>query len=184
MVLDDALPIALVGLSGAGKSTVAPLIAARLGISAIDLDAAVEEAGGASVAALFVAEGEAAFRDREEKALERALQRGPCVIACGGGLVLRARARAALRARCRTVWLEVPPVMAAERTNSGGGDRPLLAGGEAGARLAELLEARAGFYAEVAAVRVATAGRSPAEVAACVCRALGVDEEHRGRPCA
>lgn len=87
MVLDDALPIALVGLSGAGKSTVAPLIAARLGISAIDLDAAVEEAGGASVAALFVAEGEAAFRDREEKALERALQRGPCVIACGGGLV-------------------------------------------------------------------------------------------------
>jgi shikimate kinase len=165
-------PIALVGLMGAGKSVVARIIGERLGVAAADLDAMLEAEQGCSVAELFAREGEPAFRRRETRLLEQALAAGAQVIACGGGIVLSLAARELLRERCRTAWLEVAPAEAARRLQGSLGTRPLLTGGEPLARLEAMLGERAARYAEVAEFRIATDGRSPAEVAEELLRAL------------
>ena len=165
-------PIALVGLMGAGKSVVARIIGERLGLAAADLDAMLEAEQGCSIAELFAREGEPAFRRRETRLLEQALAAGAQVIACGGGIVLSAAALELLRQRCRTVWLVVTPPEAARRLKGSLGSRPLLAGGEPRARLEAMLVERAARYAEVAELRLPTDGRSPAEVADELLRAL------------
>jgi len=167
-----ARPIALVGLMGAGKSAVAAALGERLGAAVADLDAMAEAESGVPVAELFRREGEAAFRRLETGLLERALGSGAGVIACGGGLVTAPATRAALRARCRVVWLEVTPATAARRVAASAHLRPLLAGAEPAARLAELLEARRPAYGEAAHLRVATEGLTPDQVAAEVLRRL------------
>jgi shikimate kinase len=162
-------PIALIGLMGAGKSAVGSLLGERLGGSMADLDAMVEAAEGCSVAGIFARSGEAYFRRREGELLTEVLRTGVRVVACGGGIVLDPAHRAALRAHCRVVWLEVSPAEAARRVGAGGvpgAVRPLLAGHPPQERLAELLAARAPLYAEVAHLRVETDGLSPGEVVA------------------
>jgi len=165
-----ARPVALVGLSGAGKTTLAPRLAARLGGAAADLDARIEAAAGVTIVALFARDGEPAMRRLELAELERAVGDGSAVIACGAGIVETAEGRALLAARCRVVWLEVEPVEALGRLGAAA-DRPMLAG-DPRARLEALLARRAARYAEVATVRVATSGRSPDAVADAVVRAL------------
>lgn len=161
-------PIALIGLMGAGKSAVARLLGERLGASMADLDAMVEAAEGCTVAEIFARAGEAHFRRREGELLGQVLRTGVRVIACGGGIVLDPANRSALRAQCRVVWLEVSAAEAARRLSASGvpgAVRPLIAGQDPQQRLGELLAARAPLYEEVAHLRVATDGRSPAEVA-------------------
>jgi shikimate kinase len=157
-------PIALVGLMGAGKSTVARLLGERLHARVMDLDAQLEAAEGCSVWEMFERHGEAAFRRREAEILEQALASGAQVLACGGGVVLDPVQRERLKQRCRTVWLEVSPEEAARRVGGNGRIRPLLASGRAEDRLATLLRERAAHYLEVALLRVVTDGLSPAEV--------------------
>jgi shikimate kinase len=175
----DERPIALVGLMGAGKSAVARALGERLGGAVADLDAMVEAERGCSIAELFEHEGEPAFRRLEGRILEQALAVGADVIACGGGVVLDPAHRDALAARCRVVWLEVSPAVAALRLASTGGARPLLAGAVAGGtadllgRLEELLAARRPLYERVAQARVSVEGRSVDEVADEVLRVLG-----------
>lgn len=158
-------PIALVGIMGSGKSAVARELGERLGTSVADLDALIESEEGRPIARLFEREGEPWFRRREGVALKQALGAGARVIACGGGIVLAPEHRRMLRERCWTVWLEVAPGEAAARLAGGSGARPLLVGAEPATRLAELLEARAPLYAEVASLRVDTAGRAPGAIA-------------------
>src|SRR5437899_1186153 len=101
--------IALVGLPGSGKSTVAPLVARRLGWQAVDLDVMVEGAGGRAPGAIIAEDGEPAFRDAEAGALEDVLRRAePLVIACGGGLVTDPRSRDMVNRECATAWLDAP----------------------------------------------------------------------------
>jgi len=157
---------------GAGKSAVARLLGERMGTLVADLDAMVEAEEGASVAELFERAGEPYFRRRESELLARALSAGARVIACGGGVVLDPASRELLRTRCHVVWLEVSPAEAARRVGEGAPGRPLLRGGAPAARLAAVLAARALLYAEVAATRIATDGRSAAQVAAQVLEAL------------
>ncbi len=168
-------PIALVGLMGAGKSAVARELGERLGASVADLDAMIESQEGAPIAELFERSGEAWFRRRESELLTQLLQAGVQVLATGGGAVLDADRRARLHERCFVVWLEVSPAVALARVSAAGGDpartRPMLAGGEPLPRLTQLLEARAALYAEVAHARVATDGRTVAQVADEVLRA-------------
>lgn len=171
----DARPIALVGLMGSGKTAVARLLAARGALRVVDLDARLEQEEGATVAELFDRHGEAWFRARERALLERVLEAGVDVLACGGGVVLDPDSRRRLHERCRVVWLEVSPGEAARRVGEAAGTRPLLAGALPEARLADLLEARRALYREVADASVATDGRTPAEVAEAVRRALGGD---------
>jgi shikimate kinase / 3-dehydroquinate synthase len=120
--------IALVGLPGSGKSTIAPMVAERLGWMAVDLDDDVASSAGRSTAAIIAADGERHFRDLELAALENALRRpGPLVIACGGGLITQPAARRLLTELCTVVWLEAPDDVLVRRVGDGA-DRPMLGG--------------------------------------------------------
>lgn len=161
---NERRPLALVGLSGAGKSTVARALAARLGLPLIDTDALVSAAAAAPVARIFAERGEAAFRDLEAAALAEALAGRAAVVATGGGAVLRAANRTLLRANAFVVWLDAPDAELLARLRAHDEERPLLAE-HAEARLAALRAARAPLYAEVAHLRVDTAGRAADGVA-------------------
>ena len=97
--------IFLVGPRGSGKTTVARLLAARLGWDWVDADARLEELSGRSVRDIFMSEGETAFRDRESAVLAELCGSTRHVVATGGGVVLRPENRARLRAAGQVVWL-------------------------------------------------------------------------------
>lgn len=178
-MVEEALPpIALIGLMGAGKSTVARILGERLAGSVADLDSMIEAEEGHSISALFAREGEAWFRRREAELLEQVLAGSVRVLACGGGIVLDAGSRERLRRSCRVVWLEASAEAAAERLAHEWRERPLLVPGPARERLSELLEARRELYGATAHVRVETAGRDPEAVAGAVLAALA--EWHAG----
>ena len=149
---------------GAGKSTVGPLVAGRLGLPFIDLDQRVGAEAGRTISGIFAAEGEDGFR-RRKRAEVTATAGEEAVVACGGGVVLAAENVARLRESGLVVWLDAPAPVLEERVGAGEG-RPLLAGGEAGGALGRIREARAAGYAAAAHHRVETTGRTPEEVAA------------------
>lgn len=165
-------PVALIGLMGAGKSTVARRLGERWAVAVADLDAILAAEEGRSIAELFEREGEPWFRRRERELLERTLRAGARVLACGGGVVVEPASRALLQSSCRVVWLEVSPEVAAERVGGSEGERPLLAGGAPTTRLGALLAERAPLYAGTAELRIATDGRTPDQVADAVADAL------------
>lgn len=159
--------VVLCGLSGAGKSTVGPLVARRLRRPFVDVDRAVEADAGASVRELFARDGERAFRARERAAVERALAGTvPAVIALGGG-ALEDDATLTATLRHTLVFLDAPPAALVPRV--AGNDRPLLAG-DPMARLAALAQARAPRYRRAHVVVDAT--RPPAAVAGAICARL------------
>lgn len=159
--------IALVGLPGAGKSTVAPLLARRLGFESVDLDREIERLAGASVPAILDAQGEERFRDLESLALAEALDGArPRVVACGGGILGRARNRQLLKERARVVWLKVDPGTAAARLRAlGTPERPLLRGAPLEERLGDLLASRGSGYAQAADGSVEAGAGGPEEIA-------------------
>ncbi len=170
-MIDPFRPLALIGLSGAGKSAVARALGERLGGRVRDLDAEIAARHGAPVTTLFAREGEAWFRVQERETLAAALA-DAAVIACGGGIVEDDGARALLAARCRVVWLQVAPAEALRRLAPELDSRPLLAGEAPEQRLEAMLARRGPAYAALAHVRVATDGRTPDAVATTVLAAL------------
>jgi shikimate kinase len=172
MPTDPARPIALIGLMGAGKTTVARALGERLGVSVADLDAMLVAEAGRSIPALFEEQGEPRFRRRERLMLERALAAGVRVLACGGGIVTDAGSRALLAERCTVVWLVVSPAVAAERIRDEVAHRPLAAGADLAVRLAALERERAGWYAGLATRRVDTDQRTGTQVVDAVLAAL------------
>ncbi len=169
-------PILLCGLPGSGKSALGTRLAARLGRPFFDLDDLIAEEAGRSIAELFAREGEAAFRDREGRALKAAIERGPAVIALGGGTLCRPDNLHLARARGTLVWLWADPAVIVERLEGDEravpGRRPLLAGESIAARVRQLLDERWAFY-EQSHVRVDTTTLSPEEGAERVERAIG-----------
>lgn len=156
--------IALVGLSGVGKSTVGVALAQRLGWPLADTDALIVATAGRSVAAIFAEAGEAAFREYEAAALAAALAGPACVLATGGGIVLRPANRDLLRTQAIVVWLDAPDTVILARLAAHAERRPLLEADPAG-RLTALRHARAALYAEVARFTIDTSTQSPDAVA-------------------
>jgi len=173
MRYDPARPIALIGLMGAGKTTVARVLGERLAVSVADLDAMLVADAGRSIPSLFEQEGEPAFRRREHLMLKRALAAGVRVLACGGGIVTDPGSRALLAEHCAVVWLAVSPAVAAERIRDEVSNRPLAAGADLAARLAGLERERGSLYADAAVLRIDTDGLSSEQVADQVLAALG-----------
>jgi len=163
-VYSQGRTIALVGLMGAGKSSTGRALADRLGQPFVDADREIEIEAGMSVSRIFESEGEASFRSREARIIDRITRYPePCVLATGGGAVVAEAVRDMLRDRCLTVWLYASPATAAARATGGG--RPLLAGGDPLGRMSALEAERRGAYASCAELLVSTEGRSAPEVA-------------------
>ena len=163
--------IFLIGFMGAGKTTVAGLLSARLGRPEVDLDAVIEARAGTSVRDIFETEGEPAFRIAESAALESLSQAEPSVVACGGGVVLRDENRATLKRLGTVVYLKVSPGETLARVGADD-TRPLLAGGGGVLAATRLLDARESLYEVVADVTVDTVGKTPEAVADEVASAL------------
>ncbi|HSA51926.1 MAG TPA: shikimate kinase [Yinghuangia sp.] len=154
--------VVLVGPPGAGKTTVGLLLAARFGTAFRDTDADVEEAAGKPIPDIFVDHGEAHFRELEHRAVAAALAAHEGVLALGGGAVLDAETRKLLVGH-PVAFLDVELSDAVRRVGLDA-PRPLLVGNPR-ARWRELMEQRRPLYEEVATVVVATAGRTPEQVA-------------------
>lgn len=160
--------IALVGMPGAGKTTVGRLLADRLSLPFADSDAEVECAAGATIAQIFDRDGEAAFRALERATIERLLRDPPLVLATGGGAMADSGTRAILLDRAITTWLDAPVEVLVARL-SGAIERPLLAN-DSPAQLAALEARRRRRYA-TARLRVDASGSASA-VTAHVIRAI------------
>lgn len=139
--------IALVGLMGAGKSTVGRRLAAQLGMPFRDADAEVEAAAGRSVADIFTEYGEQAFRDGERRVIARLLDEPPHVLATGGGAFVNDETRALINDRAISIWLKVDIEVLTRRV-SRRETRPLLTGKDPREVLQAHAQARYGKYAE------------------------------------
>lgn len=137
----------LVGLMGAGKSTVGRRLARRLGLPFVDSDAAIEDAAGCSAAEIFEKYGEADFRDGERRLVARLIDGEVRVIATGGGAYVDPRTRQLLNERAITVWLDAPVEVLADRT-SRRDTRPLLRTDDPKETLERLAKERQPSYAE------------------------------------
>ena len=143
----------LIGYRGTGKSTVGRLVAGRLGWDFVDCDERIEAVAGRSIAAIFAAEGEAGFRDRESAVLRELASRERIVLATGGGAVLRPANRALLRDAGFVVWLTAQPETIWNRLQGDASTtsrRPNLTAAGGINEVRELLAAREPFYREVA----------------------------------
>jgi shikimate kinase len=154
--------VVLIGPMGAGKSTVARILAAAWHVGVRDTDVDIERTEGRSVSDIFVDSGEPYFRELEAKAVADALATHDGVLALGGGAVLDPTTRALL-AEHRVVFLRVGLADAVKRVGLGT-SRPLLLG-NVRARVKALLDERNPIYEAVADLTVDTAGRSAHEVA-------------------
>ncbi len=164
--------VLLVGMPGAGKTTVGRLVADRLGWLFSDTDASVVERTGKSVPEIFAGEGEAAFRTAETRVLhELVAGTRPTVISVAGGAVEDVGNRDLLQRSGTVVWLRASAATLTERVGDGA-DRPLLASGPAGT-LAALDRRRRPLYEAVCTMAVDVDGRAPEEVAERVLAALG-----------
>lgn len=142
-------PIALLGLRGAGKSTVGKKLARRLHAPFVELDARVEQTAGLSLREIFEMHGEAHYRRLEREVLRKVFDEHPVsVIATGGSIVMDDDTFALLRAHATTVWLEASPESHWQRVVDQGDRRPMHNRANAKAELAALLEERRPRYAK------------------------------------
>lgn len=154
--------IALVGLSGVGKSSVGRRLAVALGMPFRDADAEVEIAAGRPIAEIFEQYGEGAFRDGERRVIARLLADPPHVLATGGGAFVQPQTRALIQARAISVWLKADIEVLARRV-SRKENRPLLAGRDPADTLAAQARDRYPLYA-LADIAVET-GDTPHQMA-------------------
>ena len=108
--------VVLIGLMGAGKTSIGRILAERLGLPFVDADAEIERAAGATIEEIFARDGEAVFRSGERRVIERLLAGPPAIIATGGGAFMDASTRATVRERGISVWLKADLETLVKRT--------------------------------------------------------------------
>jgi len=160
--------LVLIGLRGTGKTTVAAVLAERLGWPWFDADALIEERAGKSIKQIFDDEGEPAFRDWETQVVTELAARPQAVLALGGGAIVRSENRAALARQGRIVWLTASPEtlwqrMQADATTAA--RRPDLSSTGGINEIIATRDARAAVYRECAHLEVETEKKTPSQVA-------------------
>ena len=137
--------IVLVGMMGAGKSTIGRRLAARLQLPFLDADIEIEAAAGMSIPEIFAAHGEPYFRDGEARVIARLLDNGPAVIATGGGAYMREETRNRIGGKAVSIWLKADVDVIMKRVKRRA-DRPLLQTEDPVATVSRLLELREPVY--------------------------------------
>ena len=137
----DHRSIVLVGMMGAGKSSIGRRLATRLAIPFVDADTEIESAAGMTIPEIFAKHGEPYFRAGEARVIARLLDNGPSVLATGGGSVMDPHTRALIREKAISIWLSADLDVLVKRTKRRT-DRPLVE------KIKELMPLREPFYAE------------------------------------
>ena len=137
--------VVLVGMMGAGKSTIGRRLAGRLRLPFVDADAAIEEAHRMSIAEIFEIHGEPYFRDGEARVIARLLDSGPSVLATGGGAFMREDTRNRIRDKAVSIWLKADADVILRRVKRRV-DRPLLQTPDPAATIERLIEERHPLY--------------------------------------
>ncbi|WP_424928201.1 shikimate kinase [Amaricoccus tamworthensis] len=156
--------LVLVGLMGAGKTSVGKRVAAILNVDFVDSDSEIVEAAGMSIPEIFAGLGEAAFRDGERRVIARLLAGRPCVLATGGGAFMEARTREEIKAHGTSVWIRADVQLLWERVRGRPG-RPLLDNPNPRQVLADLERRRAPIYAEADVIVESVRGASHVDMA-------------------
>ena len=138
--------VALIGMMGAGKSSIGRRLALRLGIPFVDADVEIEKAAGMTISDIFAVRGEAEFRAGEARVILRLLESGPQVLATGGGAFTNPDTRIAIGAKGISIWLKAEFDVLMKRIRRRH-DRPLLKTDDPGATLRKLMEERDPVYA-------------------------------------
>ena len=160
--------LVLIGLPGAGKSTVGKLVAERLQTTFVDIDSILIRKEGKPITMIFAEKGETAFREMERKEVEAALGNEPAIIVPGGGWAAQPGALEGARLHGYVIYLKARAELAAGRA-APSGTRPVLMGGDPAEQMRELFKAREPFY-EMADATVQTEAKLPDQVAAEVIR--------------
>jgi len=166
--MNSTQPIFLIGYRGTGKTTVARLVAERLGWYAIDADDEIERRAGKSIATIFAEDGEAGFRELEAQIVAELCERQRVVVAPGGGAVMNTATREAMRRAGPNIWLTasvdtIAARLAADEATASRRPQLTIAGGRAG--IEAVLAERTPIYQACATFVVDTEGKTPAEVA-------------------
>ena len=156
--------IVLIGLMGAGKSTVGRELASILGYSFIDTDDELETRMGVSISVIFDVEGEEGFRKREAKVIADMPDQQNAVISTGGGAILLAENRQCLRECGKVVYLSASVATLCERTRNSK-KRPLLNNGDIKNTIQQLLSDRESLYTEIADIVIESGKSSPKDMA-------------------
>lgn len=173
--------IVLVGMMGAGKSSVGRRLAQRLGLPFADADTEIEKAANMTIREIFAVHGEAYFRSGEARVIARLLEQGPQVLATGGGAFMNADTRAAVRAKGISVWLKADfEVLMRRIKRRSGSERPLLKAPDPAAIVKRLIAERYPVYAEADLTvhsRDVPHERIVEEIIAALSNRLGLGEE-------
>jgi shikimate kinase len=164
-------PIVLVGLMGAGKSTIGRRLALRLDLPFVDADNEIEAAAGMTISDIFARYGEPYFRDGERRVIQRLIDGTPKVIATGGGAFVNADTRALILAEALAIWLDAPVEVLADRVKRRD-TRPLLRGRDPATVLRDLAATRNPHYAQ-AHLRVPSANAPHEHTVRAILEALG-----------
>lgn len=139
--------IVMVGMMGAGKSSIGRRLASRLGLPFSDADTEIEQAANATIPEIFESHGEVYFRDGERRVIQRLLDGPPKVLATGGGAFINRETRDAIRAKAISIWLKADRDLLLARVKRRG-NRPLLKDGDPAVIIEKLIAERYPVYAE------------------------------------
>lgn len=172
--------VVLVGLMGAGKSTIGRRLAGRLDLPFLDADAEIEAAAGMTIPEIFATHGEAYFREGEKRVIARILQEGPLVLATGGGAYMNQETRNAVAASGVSIWLKADVDVLLERVSKRR-NRPLLQNVDPRGTLERLMQERYPVYA-LADIVIQSRDAPHDRVVAAVVRSLRCHVEPQEKP--